>query len=879
MGKPKAQAKKQQKRGGIDFKKIKRKVGRKLPPPKNATNTEIKSKAIILPEQSVVSEKTGLAVSKKGLTLKELLQQTSHHNAKVRKDALVGIKDIFVKYPTELKLHKLATVEKLRERISDDDKFVRETLYQLFKSVIFPGCKEDNQGPLIPLMVAYIFNSMTHLALDVRLMAFKFLDLLVQQYPSSFSLYAEKILQNYHDILQKSQFHFQDKSKLKGILAGLVHCLRMLPSNKRDDQSSSETEVPSRGILHAFEPDENVDSSDLSGTIEKLKNLLPILVSCFEDFIPSNHTMPQLDTQSYDCMLFILQSINYMVEFFVYENGKPEQGGDGILPISGGERNAVMLAQIVSPAIFKKIWNLFPLNSAHTHLEKEDDRYSILNCIITEIFLQLKDWTSLPPALFENFLEFIESSLSQKSYSCSRSGKVYLEKHLLPIVPFIPNLIMQVPGGWRHRLLQAFTDIFRSCGAESDMKSTCLSALEEMLNPEKGGFFLVSTDPEMLDYHLTWIRELPQLLLLLGDRNTSRSKAVLCLLLLIGKAAIMNNSVSQVYDQVQYALAEFYSNCLDETASTSYGPFMKLSRDTQELSLSCVYYFSFVDYPLLQSMVTCCLCEDLDPVLLLRIIEVLHLAYKAGNISNGDYISFLITLLSRFKVSPEDCLSATEEVILRRSTFRSITRVICSYLSQIGDGHLVLQILEKPVVDQMSLKLPLDNICAFLRVLVTLDCKPTILCEQSIIRLSDVLLGYLSKIAISMQHDDSGATVSRSDSLYYLLPSFFLFDRSSTLLNQFLISMRSMVDKSLLPHHPRQASYKTNGANWNAVVSVLLLMLEDVKMQKNLWPQKSLIEEILQRVLVLMSEDIYLPIEERHKLKRGCDQLRSIISR
>lgn len=84
MVRPKAQLKKQQKRG-VDFKKIKRKIGRKLPPPKNTTNTEVKSKAIILPEQSVASEKAGLAVSKKGLTLKELLQQTSHHNAKVRK--------------------------------------------------------------------------------------------------------------------------------------------------------------------------------------------------------------------------------------------------------------------------------------------------------------------------------------------------------------------------------------------------------------------------------------------------------------------------------------------------------------------------------------------------------------------------------------------------------------------------------------------------------------------------------------------------------------------------------------------------------------------------------------------------------------------------
>ncbi|CAA2977865.1 Hypothetical predicted protein [Olea europaea subsp. europaea] len=85
MVKTKAQAKKKWQKRGIDFKKIKRKIGRKLQPPKIATKTEIKSKAIVLPEHSVVSEKAGLAVSKKGLTLKELLQQTSHHTSKVRK--------------------------------------------------------------------------------------------------------------------------------------------------------------------------------------------------------------------------------------------------------------------------------------------------------------------------------------------------------------------------------------------------------------------------------------------------------------------------------------------------------------------------------------------------------------------------------------------------------------------------------------------------------------------------------------------------------------------------------------------------------------------------------------------------------------------------
>jgi pre-rRNA-processing protein IPI1 len=55
----------------------------------------------------------------------------------------MGMKDLFLNHPEELKLHRYAVIEKLRERMSDDEiKTVRENLYQLFKLVILPGCKE-----------------------------------------------------------------------------------------------------------------------------------------------------------------------------------------------------------------------------------------------------------------------------------------------------------------------------------------------------------------------------------------------------------------------------------------------------------------------------------------------------------------------------------------------------------------------------------------------------------------------------------------------------------------------------------------------------------------------------------------------------------------
>jgi len=46
--------------------------------------------------------------------------------------------------------------------------------------------------------MVYIFNAMTHLAIDIRLMAFKFFDLVVQHYPSSFFMYAEKVCGSFY---------------------------------------------------------------------------------------------------------------------------------------------------------------------------------------------------------------------------------------------------------------------------------------------------------------------------------------------------------------------------------------------------------------------------------------------------------------------------------------------------------------------------------------------------------------------------------------------------------------------------------------------------------------------------------------------------------
>ena len=71
MGKP--QKRKKNPGVGIDFKRAKHKVGKKLPQAQNATDTSFKAGSITLNTQSLAVDREGLAVSNHNLTVKVVL--------------------------------------------------------------------------------------------------------------------------------------------------------------------------------------------------------------------------------------------------------------------------------------------------------------------------------------------------------------------------------------------------------------------------------------------------------------------------------------------------------------------------------------------------------------------------------------------------------------------------------------------------------------------------------------------------------------------------------------------------------------------------------------------------------------------------------------
>lgn len=873
---PRSKANKNSKKQkGIDFKKIRRKVGRKLPPPKNTTDTEIKSKAIVLPEQSLAAEKAGLAVNKKGLTLKELLQQTSHHNPKVRRDALIGIKDLFTRYPAEQKLHKYAAVEKLRERIGDDDKVVRKSLYDLFKVVILPCCKEDNQELIVSLLVPYIFNAMTHLVVDVRMMAFDFLDLILEFYPPSFSpSYAEKIFQNYEDILVRNQYYLQDKGKLKDALAGLVRCLSLLPWNKEETDLHNKDATGQR-VLHAFEVDVSMSSNGFSCIIKNLKDLVPVLINSFLEFIPLVHAMESLEGKSFGCMISILHSIYLIVRSIAYGTDKDSES-----PSSQGGPDAAVWDVNISSTFLKKLFPRFPLNPVDHLSEKDCDRLFDLNMIVAKIFFELNEWTSLPPNLLETFLEFFENALLGKFCRATQSGKAVWEECLVQLLSFIPKFLSRGASSWTSRLLQAFTQTFRESKPGSLLKLACVSAIEDMLTPIESMLSIETSNPENLELQdalLAWIRELPLLLIQLGDKHPTCSQVVLRLQLRIGQCSLLNSSLVCMYDNTQYSLLDFYCTC--QGGQICYGPFLRLPRESQELSLCSLYYFSYLDLPILKSIACCCLSADLDPYVLFRIIEVLHSAYRDGHIKIADYLSVFITLVLRFKVSPEIGSAGFKSDPLCQ-TLKSMTTVLCSYMAQMGDNSLVLQIVEKVIIDQIPQKPSLDNSCSLLRMLVTVDSKPTRLSEQSIIILGQHLSEYLMDAVqcIPEDGDEQGTpSIQLSTRHYYLLPCFFLFDRCHKLMNLVLKRMGSAITESSLSPISDKCTQHTRNCldRVNAVTSVLFLMHKDAKLQPIMSLFKEDIDNVIHKVFSLKTSGrISTTIEERHEIQCAFERLK-----
>lgn len=113
----------------------------------------------------------------------ELLSQCGHYADKVRKDALIGLGDLFTRHPDEARRHTGAIFEALADRVTDGESPVRKELKTLLQDKLLPLLSPLALGPFVPLLMAHVCSAMTHLTASIRMDALAFLQMLVAAAP------------------------------------------------------------------------------------------------------------------------------------------------------------------------------------------------------------------------------------------------------------------------------------------------------------------------------------------------------------------------------------------------------------------------------------------------------------------------------------------------------------------------------------------------------------------------------------------------------------------------------------------------------------------------------------------------------------------------
>ncbi|PWZ02458.1 hypothetical protein BCV70DRAFT_196701 [Testicularia cyperi] len=177
---PKATKRKKEK--NADFQKTKLKLGKGKQTANNATDTSFKARTIALPQQSITSDKSGKLVTSRNLTLSDLAQQLRHYSANVRKEAVVGVREILTLHPVLITSAVGQILPDLSRCIGDDEGAVRKQLYSLL-AWLLPLVPPQLLGPYHNTLLLFTTSALSHIYPEVRLDALRVLDICLELIP------------------------------------------------------------------------------------------------------------------------------------------------------------------------------------------------------------------------------------------------------------------------------------------------------------------------------------------------------------------------------------------------------------------------------------------------------------------------------------------------------------------------------------------------------------------------------------------------------------------------------------------------------------------------------------------------------------------------
>ena len=196
----------------IDFQKKKLKVGKTKPQASSTTNTKLDSNSLYIPVQSILRDKANVPKTVRGLTFDDLILQTKHHNANTRKDAVNGIKELFLQNSSHVLAKSNSLFDHCLKLLLDADANVRSALLTFLKEV-FRGISEDAFEAYTEKVMIYTLSSISHLLNPIRMDGVKCLLMILESYKGVSNKFKEKLFISMGYLLKEHDKNLSEKKK------------------------------------------------------------------------------------------------------------------------------------------------------------------------------------------------------------------------------------------------------------------------------------------------------------------------------------------------------------------------------------------------------------------------------------------------------------------------------------------------------------------------------------------------------------------------------------------------------------------------------------------------------------------------------------------
>ncbi|WFD00964.1 rRNA processing protein [Malassezia yamatoensis] len=161
-----------------DFKKTKPKLGKGKQDASNATDTSFQTRNIALPQQSVSVDRSQNLTTKRKQTLTDLVQNSRHSSAHMRRDAMNGLVELITTYPILAETETSRLINVSLPMLSDEDPSVRNRVQQYLK-VLFEYLSLAQVTPYLNSMLLFTTSAMSHISMPVRMDALLVMERLI----------------------------------------------------------------------------------------------------------------------------------------------------------------------------------------------------------------------------------------------------------------------------------------------------------------------------------------------------------------------------------------------------------------------------------------------------------------------------------------------------------------------------------------------------------------------------------------------------------------------------------------------------------------------------------------------------------------------------